>query len=78
MYNHQKGFASEWDVPYQIQLTGQFVDMPDGRWHYVFIKDELRLIPLYFRGDFSAKSLWKMNLSSILKRCSDMNQPKIK
>lgn len=41
-YTHQQGSLTEWDVPYQIQLTGQFVDMPDGRWHYVFIKGELR------------------------------------
>lgn len=52
MYNHQKGFASEWDVPYQIQLTGQFVDMPDGRWHYVFIKEELRLNTSLFSWRF--------------------------
>ena len=55
MYNHQKGFASEWDVPYQIQLTGQFVDMPDGRWHYVFIKDELRLNTSLFSWRFLGK-----------------------
>ena len=55
VYQHQKGFFTDWDVPYQIQLTGQFIDMPDGRWHYVFIKDELRLNTSLFSWNFLGK-----------------------
>ena len=56
LYNHQNGFETEWAVPYQIQLTGQFIDMPDGRWHYVFIKDELRLNTALFSWNFLGKN----------------------
>ncbi len=53
---HQKGFMSDWDIPYQVQLTGQFVDMPDGRWHYVYIVDSLRLNTALFSWNFLPKN----------------------
>ena len=52
---HQKGFLTDWDIPYQVQLTGQFVDMPDGRWHYVYIVDALRLNTALFSWNFLSK-----------------------
>lgn len=52
---HQKGFLTDWDIPYQVQLTGQFVDMPDGRWHYVYIVDALRLNTALFSWNFLPK-----------------------
>ena len=52
---HQKGFLTDWDIPYQVQLTGQFVDMPDGRWHYVYIVDALRLNTALFSWNFLQK-----------------------
>ncbi len=33
------GESSEFNSPHNIILTGQFVDMPDGRWHYVYLSD---------------------------------------
>lgn len=52
---HQKGFLTDWDIPYQVKLTGQFVDMPDGRWHYVYIVDALRLNTALFSWNFLPK-----------------------
>ena len=52
---HQKGFLTDWDIPYQVQLTGQFVDMPDGRWHYVYIVDAIRLNTALFSWNFLPK-----------------------
>ena len=55
-YQHQQGFLTDWNIPYQIQLTGQFIDMPDGRWHYVYIVDSLRLNTALFSWNFLPKN----------------------
>ena len=41
---------------------GQFIDMPDGRWHYAYIVDSLRLNTAPFsRGIFCPKTMSKSN-----------------
>ena len=55
-YQHQQGFLTDWDIPYQVKLTGQFIDMPDGRWHYAYIVDSLRLNTALFSWNFLPKN----------------------
>ena len=53
--------------PNPFVLTGQFIDMPDGRWHYVFLKDAVyRSTSTFFwkylrpeAKDDSYREVWK-------------------
>ena len=62
LINTNRDFLTDWDIPYQVKLTGQFIDMPDGRWHYAYIVDSLRLNTAPFsRGIFCPKTMSKSN-----------------
>ena len=39
---------TEYTFRFPLVLTGQFIDMPDGRWHYVYVKEHIQLNTVFW------------------------------